>query len=855
MSEENTPLRQQYLDIKKNYPDAILFFRLGDFYETFDDDAVVTSRELDLVLTSRGGSGKNNKIPMAGIPYHAVESYLSRLIEKGYHVAICEQMGNTAINGLFPREVIRIVTPGTLIEPGLLKNDANNYLLSACLIEKSIGIAYADITTGEFYTAEVSGENAAGDLIAELTRLRPSEVLLPETFTLEVLPSLHITRLSPALYDPIRTSDTLCEHFNVTTLDGFGIRAHSASATAAGSILLYLQKNQPASLKLLTTLSVYSLDEFMTLDASTRRNLELTETLRNGDTRGSLMGILDKTVTPIGKRIMRQWVSKPLINLEAIRIRQDAIESLISEGMLRAELQQIMKNMNDMERLINRVSSENAVPRDTVALRNSIRLIPDILTLLEPVSEKLFPAMERILTLSEPLRILEEAIAEEPPATLQNTGVIRPGFSDELDNIILNSKHAREWMAGLEAAERERTGIKTLKVSYNKVFGYYIEISRAAAAQAPEEYIRKQTLVNAERFITPEMKEYETLILNAEERIHEIESRLFRQICAELSRYSDEILETARSLGTLDVILSLSEVAAVNGYVRPVVDNSNKINIIGGRHPVVEKTLGKGQSFIPNDVSFEDGEIVRVITGPNMSGKSTFLRQTAIIILMAQMGSFVSAEQAQIGMVDRIFTRIGAQDEIHAGLSTFMVEMVETANILNNATNKSLLILDEIGRGTSTYDGVSIAWAIVEYIHNNPKLRARTLFATHYHELTKLSETLPGVRNYNVAVSESGDEVVFLHKIIKGAADRSYGIHVARIAGLPKPVINRANEMLSELESQDRASIQETKVSSAQLTLFPETNPILDEIKKLDVNSISPIEAINTLYSWKKRFE
>lgn len=854
MSEEATPVRQQYLEIKKQYPDAILFFRLGDFYETFDKDAEITSRELDLVLTSRAGA-KNSKIPMAGIPYHAVENYLSRLIEKGYHVAICEQMGNEAIKGLFPREVVRIVTPGTLIEPGLLKNDANNFLFSAYSDGHALGISYADITTGEFFATRINRPDYSAELLAELTRLHPAEILLPEDFEAELPGHFHITRLPAAMFDPARNTETLLEQFAVSTVDGFGLSANSVTASAAGSILLYLKKNQPASLKLLTGISIYSLDEFMTLDASTRRNLELTETLRSNEIHGSLLGILDQTVSAVGKRLIRQWVSKPLINLDAIHIRQEAIESLIREGMLRAELQACMKGLNDMERLANRISSGNAIPRDLVALRSSIRLIPEIKELVSPVLEKIQPAMKRILLLTEPLQILESAIADDPPATLQNTGVIRSGYSSELDDIILNSKNARSYMANLESVERERTGIKTLKVGFNKVFGYFIEISRVAAAQAPDNYIRKQTLVNAERFITPEMKEYETLILNAEERIHEIETRLFRQVCAEISQYNHDILETARSLGTLDVILSLANVAAVNGYVRPLVDDSRGIHISGGRHPVVEKMLGKGCSFIPNDVQFENGEIIRIITGPNMSGKSTFLRQTAIIILMAQMGSFVPAEKAQIGMVDRIFTRIGAQDEIHAGLSTFMVEMVETANILNNATGKSLLILDEIGRGTSTYDGVSIAWAIIEYIHNAPRLRSRTLFATHYHELTQLSETLPGVRNYNVAVTESVDEVIFLHKIIKGSADRSYGIHVAQIAGMPKPVINRANEILATLETDDRHTVKEPKVPSEQLLLFPETNPILDALKNLDVNSISPIEAINTLYTWKKRFE
>lgn len=853
MSEDATPVRQQYLEIKKKYPDTIVFFRLGDFYETFDEDAATTSRELDLVLTSRNVA-KGVRIPMAGIPYHAVENYLSRLIEKGYHVAICEQVGEQPSKGLFAREVVRIVTPGTLIEPGLLKSDSNNYLLAAVVEGEKIGISYADITTGEFFVTQIKSSNIQTDLNAEITRLRPAEILLPENFPVPLQPELHITYLPSSNFETARCAELMMQHFSVTTLDGFGIPAGSIQIQAAGCILLYLQKNQPSSLKLLTSISVYSVDEFMVLDASTRRNLELVETIRSNEAKGSLLGVLDCTVTPMGKRLIRQWVSKPLTNIKIIHTRQDAIESLMNNGMIRAELRQKMKGLNDIERLINRITGNMAQPRDLEALRSSLQILPDIIRLLEPIEPFILPASDKILPLQNVLAILQAAISDDPPATLQNTGIIRAGYSEELDQVHFESSHAREWMANLEGIEKERTGIKTLKVSYNKVFGYYIEISRGSAAQAPPEYIRKQTLVNAERFITPEMKEYETLVLNAEERIREIENRLFYQVCAEINQFSADILLTARSLAALDVLSSLAEIAAVNGYVRPEILEGNTIDIVGGRHPVVEQTLDKGKSFVPNDIRFENGEIIRIVTGPNMSGKSTFLRQTAIIILMAQMGSFVPAVKAKIGLVDRIFTRIGAQDEIHAGLSTFMVEMVETANILNNATPRSLLILDEIGRGTSTYDGLSIAWAVIEYIHNAPRLRARTIFATHYHELTKLPESLPGVRNYNVAVTEKGGEVIFLHKIIPGAADRSYGIHVGQIAGLPKPVISRANEILARLEAQsvNQAKIEELPIS--QLTLFPETNPVLDALEKLDVNSISPIEAINVLFEWKKRF-
>ncbi len=857
MEDNVTPSRRQYLEIKKQHPDEILFFRTGDFYETFDEDAQIASRELDLVLTSKSVGKEEGRIPMAGIPYHAVDNYLSRLVEKGYHVAICEQLSTTPVNGLCPRKVTRVVTPGTLIEPGLLKKESNNFLLSAVILkDNTLGISYADISTGEFYATEVKSDQAENDLLAELTRLNPAEVLLADSFDADEVPErFHITRVPDVFYDPTRATEILLEQLGVATLSGFGLSGSTAAVSAAGSIISYLRKHQPSCLPLLMTVSVYSMNEFMLLDASTRRNLELTETLRGNSVNGSLLGVLDKTVTACGKRLIRQWVNKPLINLDMIHIRQNAIRCLSKNGMVRAELRAAMKDISDMERIINRVSTGNCIPRDLVALRSSLALLPQIIEIAAPFASELRPAIHDIMPMNEVYDLLQRSISDEPPATLSNTGIIRRGYSDDLDSIITHSQEARDWMASLESKERERTGIKTLKVSYNKVFGYYIEISRAASADAPEDYIRKQTLVNAERFITPEMKEYETLILNSEENIHQMELRLFESLCLEIGQYSQQILANARNLAALDVLVSLADAAAENNYVCPIVDDSRTLNIKGGRHPVVEHTLGKGNQFIPNDVAFEDGEIVRVITGPNMSGKSTFLRQTAIIILMAQMGSFVPAESAEIGLVDRIFTRIGAQDEIHAGLSTFMVEMVETANILNNATERSLLILDEIGRGTSTYDGVSIAWAIVEYIHNAPKLRARTLFATHYHELTKLADTLPGVRNFNVAVTESNGEVIFLHKIIAGAADRSYGIHVAQIAGLPKAVINRANEILAQLETGSKKQfINEEPAPVEQLVLFPETNPILDALKKLDVDNLSPIEAINTLYTWKKNF-
>ncbi len=852
MTEDVTPIRQQYLDIKRQHPDAIVFFRLGDFYETFDQDAEITSRELDIVLTSRNVA-KGSRIPMAGIPYHAVENYLARLIEKGYHVAICEQMGEQPTRGLFPREVVRVVTPGTVVEPGLLKGDHNNYLAAVTADENRAGVAYVDITTGEFLTTELESLDVPSAVRSELMRLQPVEILLPDQLELANGWPGHITRIPAWRFETGRCQETLLQHFSAASLDGFGLRGKPLAIRAAGAILQYLQENQKDSLKLLTSLATYTQDDFMVLDAATRRNLELTETIRLGETEGSLLSVLDHTVTAMGKRQMRQWVSKPLLNLDAIRDRQACVGQLLENGILRAELRAAMHPLADLERITARIISGSAGPRELVALRATLRSIPTIRVLMDQSAVTLEGIVQRLDPCQDELVLLENSITDEPPATLQNTGIIRPEFSSELENVLNSSNHAREWIAKLEDVERERTGIKTLKVGYNKVFGYYIEISRGAASQAPVEYIRKQTLVNAERFITPEMKEYETLVLNAEERIREIEVRIFKEICQRVAASSRRLLGSAQALADLDTFASLAQAAANGGYVRPELTDSTVLDIRDGRHPVVERGL-HGERFVPNDATFETGEIVRIITGPNMSGKSTFLRQAALIVLMAQIGSYVPASSATIGLVDRIFTRIGAQDEIHAGQSTFMVEMIETSNILHHATVRSLLILDEIGRGTSTYDGLSIAWSVVEYIHNHPRLRARTLFATHFHELTQLSDLLPGVRNYNVAVSESEGKVVFLHKIVAGGADRSYGIHVGQLAGLPQPVVQRASEILRQLEASSGKAIKIDPNLPEQLVLFPETNPMLEELKAMDINALSPIEALNRLYEWQKKY-
>jgi len=860
-----TPVRKQYLDIKRQYPDAILFFRLGDFYETFDEDAEVTSRVLDIVLTSRK-VGKGVRVPMAGIPYHAAENYLGRLIDRGYHVAICEQVGDQPVNGLVPREVTRVVTPGTIVEPGLLPGDANNYLACVVVSESGsadeaagrragrAGIAFADITTGEFSVTEIMVQDLRAAVKAELLRLNTAEILHADSFEFGDELSGHMTSWPAWRFESGRCEEALLRHFGVSSLDGFGLRGKPVGVRAAGGIVQYLQETQSAALRLLTGLNTYNLSEFMTLDAATRRNLELTETIRRGAAHGSLLSVLDHTITPMGKRLMQQWVSKPLLDVDLIRRRQNGVAFFFDDGLLRSEMRAALKSLNDLERLTNRVVSGSALPRDLVSIRATLAQLPVVYDLLpDNETSPLALLLKEFHLCSQELDFLQGAIDDEPPATLQNIGIVRPGFSAELDGILERSQHAREWIAELENVERQRTGIKSLKVGYNKVFGYYLEVTRANTELVPEEYIRKQTLVNSERYITPELKEYEALVLKAEERIHEIELRLFSEICARLAESAARLLGTARVLAQLDVLSSLAEAAALYGYTRPEVVEEDVLEINAGRHPVVERTLAS-KRFVPNDAIFEDGERIRLLTGPNMSGKSTFLRQVALIVLMAQMGSFVPAASARIGLVDRIFTRIGAQDEIHAGQSTFMVEMVETANILHHATPRSLLVLDEIGRGTSTYDGVSIAWAVAEYLHNHPNLRSKTLFATHYHELTQLADLLPGVRNYNVAVSESGNQVVFLHKIVPGGADRSYGIHVGQLAGLPRPVVQRADEILHQLEASSGKAVRINPQAPQQLALFPETNPLVDELKKLDMNTLSPIEALNKLYEWQRKY-
>jgi len=868
-----TPVRQQYLQIKRQHPDAILFFRLGDFYETFDQDAEVAARELDLVLTSRPVA-KNVRVPMAGVPHHAVEGYIARLIEKGYRVALAEQVGEVTGKGLVAREVTRVVTPGTVVEPTLLDEKRANYL-AAILVDEDghrAGLAYTDITTGEFATTDFAGDDAVGALEQELSRLAPRECLLPEaggwkegggpgsarqlaplTARLATL-GIHWTPWPTWRFEPGQARQTLLDHFDVSTLDAFGCEGRPLATRAAGAVLAYVQETQKGALAQISSLSTYSTGHFMTLDPATRRNLELTETIAGGR-RGSLLSVIDATQTAMGARLLRTWLNQPLLDREALEERLERVQGFFDDGLARATFREALKPVPDLERLANRVLSGAATPRDLGGIHKALVAVPALQDTFPDHPIYGSPNL-RLDPCTETATLIASALSDDPPAQLGKGGVIRPGFSAELDGVILASRDAKQWVANLEKTERQHTGIKSLKVGYNKVFGYYLEVTKSNLDLVPDAYIRKQTLVNSERFITPELKEYESLILNAEERIAEIEARLFRQLCDQVAARAAALLKTARALARLDVAAALAEVARRQNYVRPELSDDQGLEIVAGRHPVVEHTQ-TDEPFTPNDLNFDDQRRLLIVTGPNMAGKSVYLRQAALIALLAQIGSFAPADRARIGLVDRIFTRIGAQDEVAAGRSTFMVEMVETAYILAHATPRSLIILDEVGRGTSTYDGMSIARATVEYLHNNPRLNARTLFATHYHELTELEKYLPQVRNLNMAVAEEGDQVVFLHKVIPGGADRSYGVHVAQLAGMPRAVVNRANEILTELEgmqAEQRERVRQQFGSAArQLALFNTgPHPVIETLQALAVEELSPLEAINKLYELKR---
>jgi DNA mismatch repair protein MutS len=840
-----TPLRKQYLRVKQKYPEAIVFFRLGDFYETFDEDAKVASRELDVVLTSRE-MGKGQRVPMAGIPHHALDNYLAKLINRGHKVAICEQLSPPG-KGLVERDVIRVVTPGTVVEPNLLASKSNNYLGSVVIAGEEAGIAYVDITTSEFATTQLSVET----VMPELERLQLRELLIPEDAHEYAQLPFTVTRLDDYWFDLEIAQESLLEHFSVATLEGYGCARLPLAVRAAGALIHYVKETQKETLPQLTKLATYSTDSFMTLDGQTIRNLELFQGGRWGETGNSLLSIIDLSRTAMGGRLLKNWLGHPLLDVAILNRRQEAVAWFHQSNLARQKVISLLSDIADIERLVNRVGSGRVMPRELIALRSSLEKVPDLKAAVAD-GDAIHWLSDELNPCPDIAQLLARAIADEP-GDLEQGGVIKEGFSTELDEIRRNSREAKQYLAGLEQRERQRTGIRSLKVGYNRVFGYYIEISRANLNSVPPDYVRKQTLAEAERFFTPELKEYESLILNAQEKITDLEAAIFRQICQQISVVGPQILNTARAIAQLDSLSSLAEVAARHGYVRPTLTNEDVIDIKGGRHPIVERSIGK-DNFVPNDAYLCNGDNQLIIlTGPNMSGKSTYLRQVALIILLAQIGSFVPADSANIGIVDRIFTRIGAQEDLAAGQSTFMVEMTEAANILNNATPRSFIILDEIGRGTSTYDGLSIAWAVAEFIHNHPKLGTKTLFATHYHELVDLAGILPRVKNFNVAVAEEGDKVIFLHKIVPGGTDRSYGIHVAQLAGLPKSVIVRAQEVLAELESHlSRKSKVLHHKSSLQISLFPKGSLLAEEITRLDVDSMSPLEAITKLYELKR---
>ena len=852
-----TPARRQYLSIKSEHQDAILLFRMGDFYETFDDDARVVSRELEIALTSRA-FGADSKVPLAGIPYHALESYLPRLIKQGYKVAICEQTSDPAKSrGIVDREVVRVVTPGTIIEESLLEGKSNNYLAAAVLEGDLAGIAYADITTGEFATTQTS----AAELAMELVRLEPAELLvIDEAVPADVGKGTTVATVGAEPFDLDWATESLQRHFKVSSLEAFGCDRLPLAVRAAGAIVDYLGTTQGPNSAQLNSLHTYSTERHMVLDPQTRRNLELFEGGRWDDASASLLSVLDHTRTSMGGRTLRSWVGQPLLDLEELQQRQGAVTWFHRSGIRRERIIALLDTVSDIQRLLNRIRAFGATPRDLVSLAASLEAAPHVKGILteDDDAEAVEFVSNSIKDTSEVVALVRSAITDDPPMSAGDGRVIRPGFSSDMDAVRDSALNAQQYIASLESRERDRTGIKSLKVGYNRVFGYYIEVSNSNLQSVPDDYVRRQTLVGGERFITPEMKEYESRVLNAQDRMAELETELFRSVCAQVVEHSGAISVTAEAIALVDVFCSLADVASRHDYVRPELSESHTLVIRQGRHPVVERMLDAGD-FVPNDTSLDCTESqLAVITGPNMAGKSTYIRQVAILVLMAQVGSFVPAESASIGLVDRIFSRVGLQDDLALGQSTFMVEMVETASILNHASHRSLIILDEIGRGTSTFDGLAIARAVAEYIHSHPRLGCKTLFATHYHELTQLAEHLPRARNFNVAVSEEQGRIVFLRRIVPGGADRSYGIHVAQLAGMPNAVVNRAWTVLGDLESQDTDGARHARRNAggfqpAQLALIPMSSPALDALREIDVSSITPIEAINKLYELQER--
>ena len=863
-----------YLETKKQYPDCILFYRLGDFYEMFFDDALTASRELEITLTGKE-CGLKERAPMCGVPYHAVDSYLSRLVQKGYKVAIAEQMEDPRLaKGLVKREVIRVVTPGTILSAQALDETKNNYLMAVVYMGNNYGIATVDITTGDFFVTEVSSERTFLD---EVNKFSPSELICNESLYMSGLDMdelrnryhMAVSALENRFFSDDACRRILKEHFKVMSLAGLGLTDYENGMIAAGCALQYLYETQKNELPQLHKLTPYTTGQYMVIDTSTRRNLELLETLREKQKRGSLLWVLDKTKTAMGARMLRTFIEQPLISKKEMERRQAAIEELNMNFISREEIREYLNAIYDLERLLGRISYKTANPRDLLAFKNSLTMVPHIKQLLNEFSCDLLKKInEDMDTLSDLCRLIDQAIVEEPPITVREGNIIKDGYSQEADQYRKAKTDGKSWLAGLEAEEKEKTGIKNLKIKFNKVFGYYFEVTNTFKDLVPDYFIRKQTLTNAERYTTERLKELEDIIMGAEDRLYSLEYELFCQVRDTVAKEVERIQSTAKAIAGIDVFTSLSTVAMQNNYVKPQINEKGIINIKGGRHPVVEKMI-RDDLFVSNDTYLDNGKNrISVITGPNMAGKSTYMRQTALIVLMAQIGSFVPADEANIGICDRIFTRVGASDDLASGQSTFMVEMTEVANILRNATKNSLLILDEIGRGTSTFDGLSIAWAVIEHISNPKLLGAKTLFATHYHELTELEGTISGVNNYCIAVKEQGDDIVFLRKIVKGGADKSYGIQVAKLAGVPDSVICRAKELVEELSSADitahagevarltagsvphKAVARPDEVDLNQLTIFDtvKDDDIIKELGELELSNMTPIDALNTLY-------
>lgn len=878
-----TPMMQKYLETKEQYKDCILFYRLGDFYEMFFDDAITVSRELEITLTGKS-CGQEERAPMCGVPYHAVDGYLTRLVAKGYKVAICDQVEDPKqAKGLVKREVTRIVTPGTILDAQVIDETKNNYIMCIVYIADRYGVSVADITTGDYFVTELPD---GGKLKDEIYRFMPSEIICNEAFYMSGLDledlkerfHMAVYSLESWYFDDTACREKLMEHFKVSSLAGLGLSDYDCGVLSAGALLQYLLETQKNDLSHMTRITPYTTGKYMMLDSSTRRNLELCETLREKQKRGSLLWVLDKTKTAMGARMLRKFIEQPLIEKQEILRRLDAVEELKQSAISREEIREYLSPVYDLERLITRITYGTANPRDLTAFAGSLSMLPPIRYLLEEMESSLLKDIYAELDPLEDLcTLVQNAIADEPPLAMKEGGIIRDGYNEEVDTLRRAKSEGKDWLAKLEQDEREKTGIKTLRIKYNKVFGYYLEVTNSYKELVPDYYTRKQTLANAERYITPELKELEDTILGAEDKLYALEYELYCTIRDAIAAEVKRIQTTAKAIASLDVFSSFALVAERNNYVRPKINESGRIDIKDGRHPVVEQMIPNG-TFICNDTFLDDKkQRVSIITGPNMAGKSTYMRQAALIVLMAQIGSFVPASGADIGLVDRIFTRVGASDDLASGQSTFMVEMTEVANILRNATSKSLLILDEIGRGTSTFDGLSIAWAVVEYISDSKLLGAKTLFATHYHELTELEGKIDNVNNYCIAVKEKGDDIVFLRKIVKGGADKSYGIQVAKLAGVPDLVIDRAKEIVEELVNEDiTIRVSEIAVGGkdsgakkkakpkkydemdlAQFSLFDtvKDDDVLEELKNIDVGNLTPVDALNTIYRLQNKLK